>query len=239
MLLLSPCLIIPQVWAPPGSSTLSHIVNKPTYVLHPSYPVRRVLWRHGYPCELALVSNAEFSGASGAELMANPRIQNVTPSFLASAVPASKPKDTDSKSGLVGDAVEIWDVRRGWVAKWTTDTSLSDGGVTGTRSISSCSNPELMLERCPDAVFPDSHALLVQHTSGTFAQVDLRYSHRPIDAVPRVALSWNTVDGSDGALAFVADKRGKMGGTLRRYVSALLSLSVRNSCFCVDRRPEV
>ena len=209
MLLLSLCLIMPQVWDLPGSSTSSHIVNKPTYVLHPSYPVRRVLWRPDYPCELALVSNAEFSGASGAELMASPRMQNVTPSFLASAAPASESKDTDNKSGLVGDAVEIWDVRRGWIAKWTIDTSISDGGVTGTRLISSCSNPELMLEHCPDAVFRDSHALLVQHASGTFAQVDLRHSHRPIDAVPRVALSWNTVDGSDGALAFVADKRGK------------------------------
>ena len=60
-----------------------------------------------------------------------------------------------------------------------------------------------------DAVFRDSHALLVQHASGTVAQIDLRHSHRPIDAVPRVAMSWNAVDGSDGALAFVADKRGK------------------------------
>ena len=29
-----------------------------------------------------------------------------------------------------------------------------------------------------------------------------------------------------------------MGGTLRRYVSALRSLSVRNSCFCVDSHPD-
>lgn len=70
-----------------------------------------------------------------------------------------------------------------------------------------CFRPILKL--CPDAVFRDSHTLLVQHVSGTFAQIDLRHSHRPIDAVPRVALSWNVVDGSEGALAFVADKRGK------------------------------
>ncbi|KAF8553639.1 hypothetical protein OG21DRAFT_1485291 [Imleria badia] len=179
-----------KVWDLPGSGTASHIVNKPTYVLHPSYPVRRVLWRPDYPCELALVSNAEFNGGSGAKLLASPRMQNATPSFLLSAMAASDSKDADSKCGLVGEAVEIWNVRRGWIAKWTVDTSVSDGGVT-------------------DAVFRDSHALLVQHASGTFAQIDLRHSHRPIDAVPRVALSWNAVDGSDGALAFVADKRGK------------------------------
>ncbi|KAI9462992.1 hypothetical protein HD554DRAFT_2206502 [Boletus coccyginus] len=179
-----------KVWDLPGLSTSSHFVNKPTYVLHPSYPVRRLLWRPDYPCELALVSNAEFSGGSGAELLASPRMQGATPSFLSPAVPASESKDTDSKFGLAGDTVEIWDVRRAWIAKWTIDTSVSDGGVT-------------------DIVFRDSHALLVQHASGTFAQIDLRHSHQPIDAVPRVALSWNAVDSSEGALAFVADKRWK------------------------------
>jgi len=62
-----------------------------------------------------------------------------------------------------------------------------------------------------DAIFRDSHALWVQHASGTFAQVDLRRSVRPIDAVPRVALSWNVGRGgeTDGALAFVTDKRAR------------------------------
>ena len=129
-----------QVWDLPGSSTSSHIVNKPTYVLHPSYPVRRVLWRPDYPCELALVSNAEFSGGSGVELLASPRMQNATPSFLLPAAPGPEPKDTERKSGSVGEMVEIWDVRRGWIAKWTVDTSVCDGGVTGTRSRSSLSD---------------------------------------------------------------------------------------------------
>jgi len=124
-----------KVWNLPGLSTSSHIVNKPTYVLHPAYPVRRVLWRPDYPCELALVSNAEFSGGSGAELLASPRMQSATPSFLSQAAPASESKDADSKSGMAGDTVEIWDVRRAWIAKWTVDTSVSDGGVTGMRSL--------------------------------------------------------------------------------------------------------
>jgi hypothetical protein len=67
---------------------------------------------------------------------------------------------------------------------------------------------------CPtsaDAIFRDSHALWVQHASGTFAQVDLRRSVRPIDAVPRVALSWNVgIDGdTDGTLVFVSDRRAR------------------------------
>lgn len=125
-----------KMWDLSGSSTSSHIVNKPTYVLHPSYPVRRVLWRPEYPCELALVSNAEFSGGGGggADLLASPRMQNATPAFLSAAAPVSDLKDAERKPGLVGETVEIWDVRRGWIAKWTVDTSVSDGAVTGTRS---------------------------------------------------------------------------------------------------------
>jgi hypothetical protein len=62
-----------------------------------------------------------------------------------------------------------------------------------------------------DATFRDSHALWVQHASGTFAQVDLRRSVRPIDAIPRVSLSWNVgaSGDTDGALAFVSDKRAR------------------------------
>lgn len=30
-----------------------------------------------------------------------------------------------------GDAVEIWDMRRGWIAKWSVSGSAMDGGVTG------------------------------------------------------------------------------------------------------------
>ena len=195
-----------KVWDLPGSSTSSHIVNKPMYVLHPSFPVRRVLWRPEYPCEVALVSNAEFSGGSGAELLASPRMQNTMPSFLSAASPVPELKDAGSKVYLAGETVEIWDVRRGWIAKWTVDTSACDGGVTGMHSCI-LSNPSSNVVL--DAVFRDSHAVLVQHASGTFAQVDLRHSRRPIDAVPRVALSWNAVDGKEGALAFVADKRGK------------------------------
>jgi WD repeat-containing protein 24 len=54
-----------------------------------------------------------------------------------------------------------------------------------------------------DIEFRDSHALWVQHSSGTFAQLDLRNSYRPLDAVPSLAASWAVSD----SLAFVTDKK--------------------------------
>ncbi|KAI9464382.1 hypothetical protein HD554DRAFT_2040773 [Boletus coccyginus] len=144
------------------SRGLDHTVKMHRFHLTATMPVRRLLWRPDYPCELAPVSNGEFSGGSGAELLASPRMRLATPSILSPAVPASESKDLDSKSGLAGDTVEIWD-----------------------------------------------------HASGTFVQIDLRHSHQPIDAVPRVALSWNAVDSSEGGLAhpdrrsLVADWRSR------------------------------
>lgn len=32
----------------------------------------------------------------------------------------------------VGDVIEIWDVRRGWVAKWSVSGTGGEYGVTGT-----------------------------------------------------------------------------------------------------------
>ncbi|KAG1785218.1 uncharacterized protein HD556DRAFT_1423791 [Suillus plorans] len=178
-----------KVWDLATSGTSVHIAHQPTYTLHPSFPVRRVLWRPEFPSEIALVSNEDFGGGSGSELLASPRLQSATPAFINASSSVTKDKDPKSNGA---DAVEIWDVRRGWIAKWTVEVSVSEGGVT-------------------DAIFRDSHALWVQHASGTFAQVDLRRSVRPIDAVPRVALSWNVgVDGdTDGTLAFVSDRRAR------------------------------
>ena len=132
----------PKVWGLPGLSILLHVMNKLTDVSHPVYLVRCVLWRPNYPCELVLVSYAKFSGRSGAEFLVSPRMQNAMPSFLSSTAPASESKDVDGKPGLAGDMVEIWDVCRAWLAKWTVDTSIFDGGVTGMHS------PYLALDSC-------------------------------------------------------------------------------------------
>ncbi|KAI6013318.1 hypothetical protein BKA83DRAFT_4360499 [Pisolithus microcarpus] len=179
-----------KVWNLSGSATSSHVSAKPAYTLHPAYPVRRVAWRPDHPCELAVVSNAEFGSGSGSELMASPRLQSASSAFISAAISTTDHMDKASKVGTSGDSVEIWDVRRGWIAKWTVDASVSEGGVT-------------------DAVFCDSHALWAQHSSGTFAQIDLRSSNRPIDAITRVALSWSVRHSTDGALTFVTDKTAR------------------------------
>jgi WD repeat-containing protein 24 len=56
-----------------------------------------------------------------------------------------------------------------------------------------------------DIAFGDSHTLLAQHSSGTFAQLDLRHSYRPIDAIPRASVTWE----AGGGLTFVCGRRGR------------------------------
>lgn len=50
--------------------------------------------------------------------------------------------------------------------------------------------------------FGDSHTLWSQHYSGSFSQFDLRQISKPLDAIPRMAATWDAM----GTLAFVADK---------------------------------
>ncbi len=50
--------------------------------------------------------------------------------------------------------------------------------------------------------FKDSHTLWAQHFSGAFSQLDLRYSSRPLDAIPRSAVTWDPT----GSLTFVAGR---------------------------------
>ncbi|KII91642.1 hypothetical protein PLICRDRAFT_515536 [Plicaturopsis crispa FD-325 SS-3] len=145
------------------SSGLTHMPHRPTYILHPSFPIRRVLWRPSYETELAIVSNAEFGTGSNPDL-------------------AATESGKDGKPGS-GDRIEIWDVRREWVAKWAVSESASGGGVT-------------------DLAWGDSHALWAQHSSGCFSQLDLRNSVKPLDSIPRAAAAWE----ASGSLAFVADK---------------------------------
>lgn len=53
-----------------------------------------------------------------------------------------------------------------------------------------------------DIAFKDSQTLWAQHSSGAFSQLDLRDARAPLDAVPRVAATWEIT----GSLTFVADK---------------------------------
>ncbi|KAJ7905612.1 hypothetical protein B0H14DRAFT_3079020 [Mycena olivaceomarginata] len=162
--------------------------HKPTYTLHPSFPVRHVLWRPGYECEIAVVSNAnaEFGSGNFSELTeptTGPAYASAPGSWLGESRDTKHAPKQERGSG-VGDAVEIWDARRGWIAKWTVRGSAIEGGVT-------------------DIAFRDSHAIWATHSSGMFSQIDLRDATRPVDAIPRMAAAWE----ASGSLSFVADRK--------------------------------
>ena len=54
-----------------------------------------------------------------------------------------------------------------------------------------------------DITFSGSDAIWTQHTSGAFMQFDLREVTRPLDAIPRAAISWEAT----GSMAFIVDKK--------------------------------
>jgi len=100
--------------------TAPHFERMP-YTLSTRFPVRRVRWRPGYECELAIASNAEFG------------IGPMSDSGTIEDVDLEKPEEAPTKRRMdIGDAVEIWDVRRGFIAKWQVGGSTIEGGVTGT-----------------------------------------------------------------------------------------------------------
>lgn len=122
-----------------NQTTPASHARTPVYTLHTSFPVRRVMWRPGYECELAVVSNSEFSTNSSSLDPASPP-DPLTPNTgvvplpsgslgASSRIPGAKTPPTTK--GDIGDQIEIWDVRRGYIAKWAVRGSGVDGGVTG------------------------------------------------------------------------------------------------------------
>ena len=101
-----------------------HVERIPAYTLATQFPVRRVRWRPGYECELAIVSNAEFGAGAMSDIGDSGTVTDVD---LEKPMMAPAKRRTD-----IGDPVEIWDVRRGHIAKWLVGGSAIEGGVTGT-----------------------------------------------------------------------------------------------------------
>jgi hypothetical protein len=56
-----------------------------------------------------------------------------------------------------------------------------------------------------DIAFADSHTLWAQHSSGTFSQLDLRYSNKTINVIPRTSLTREAEVG----LVFISGKKGR------------------------------
>ncbi|KAJ3772857.1 hypothetical protein FB446DRAFT_642775 [Lentinula raphanica] len=178
----------------------SHMPHKPLYTLHPSFQVRRVLWRPSHECEVAVISNGDFSSGSNPDLGPAPVSASVLSKAQGQGMTTRtgaglslglgdfhrvfRNKDDKGSKGNdngVGDAAEIWDVRRGWIAKWRVNGSATEGG-------------------CTDIAFGSSNTIWTQHGSGTFSQLDLRDATKPVDAMPRESL---TLDAS-GSLTFVS-----------------------------------
>ncbi|PFH49423.1 hypothetical protein AMATHDRAFT_147687 [Amanita thiersii Skay4041] len=189
-----------KVWDLMTPVSASHIPHKPTYILHTQYPVRRLLWRPGYECEVAVISNPEITAPVKADTsrLSNSAFPSATllsrsssGLLTAGSVVLEPEAQTPAQLNVTGpavtpveDAIEIWDVRRGWISKWSVKGSAAEGGLA-------------------DVLFADSHAIWAQHTSGAFSQFDLRDVTKPIDNIPRVALSWEI----SGSLAFVSDRK--------------------------------
>lgn len=122
--------------------------------MHTSYPVRRVMWRPGYETELAIASynesayNPTSKTTSSSSVNAPPILSSLSKNAVADQNSLSRTTRADiaqlgaggsetRRSGEVditqrsGDMIEIWDVRRPWIAKWIVDGSNCEGGVSG------------------------------------------------------------------------------------------------------------
>ncbi len=127
------------------SSDTGHISRKAVYTMHTSFPIRRVAWRPGYECELAVSSYQEVaantqSGQSFDSTTSSLGLVSSSPrtSLLSHIMSAEENKENTTVSSNHdngGHPIEIWDVRRGYVAKWTVRGSSGEGGVTGTTSL--------------------------------------------------------------------------------------------------------
>lgn len=135
----------------------TRIGMQPLHTIHTPYPVGKLGWRPFYDTEVLVIPY------HGGWTPAKPQ-ENSETRF-----------DSNEKY-----APQIWDVRKGWLAKWQLPTI--DGPVT-------------------DVAFNEGNAAQVVYKSGAFAQLDLREATRPVDTIGRHALSWN----ANSSLFFVAD----------------------------------
>jgi len=100
----------------------------------------------------------------------------------------------------VSDAVEIWDVRRSWLPKWSVSGTSVEGGVTGIQ-YSTMVRHRILNYYHVDIEFADPYALLAQSTNGTFTQLDMRDVTKPLDMISRASITWTP----NSTLAFVID----------------------------------
>lgn len=109
-------------------------------------------WRPGYECELAVVSNDEISAPSsditipgtpgaaqgllsrvGSGLGLDLMLKGLNSESMTSIKDKFNELSNEAPRSITpsGDALEIWDVRREWVAKWSVYGASADGGIAG------------------------------------------------------------------------------------------------------------
>ena len=130
------------------SMSAGHTSMKPMYTLYTQFPVRKVRWRPEFPTELAIISYSEAGiagpGSSNTPAILSESSMSSSPdkiSHLTAAshafedVPVKMSDLGHSKTNnlkIYGDSIELWDVRRAWIAKWVAEKAHADGGVSGT-----------------------------------------------------------------------------------------------------------
>lgn len=152
------------------------MLNRPYHVIHAPHPVRRIMWRPEHPTEIAVVSIRDsLVSASSAGMQANAHTDVLT---------------DDEDTGLINDdeesRLEIWDVRRGFVPKYVLGTAARFG------------NSGIIM----DLAWEDKDTLATCHSNGSFVLHDARRHFRPLDTLPRQALSWN----AQGDLTLAVDR---------------------------------
>jgi len=127
--------------------------SKPTYTLHTSYRIRRVAWRPESQTEIAVAPDAPSSSVISTSISSTGAYSDNSPSSMASIMHTSPQSATNSSPRSAGssqdgsqrtnslhsanplranmDELEIWDVRRSWVSKWTVEGSSVEGGISG------------------------------------------------------------------------------------------------------------
>jgi WD repeat-containing protein 24 len=149
--------------------------NDPHHIIFAPHPVRRIAWRPNHDTEIAVVSTR--SGISDVASPCDRKCETVT---------------ADSNDGMTDEdesRLEIWDVRRSYVAKYTLGQAARFG-ANGAAS---------------DILWADgSHGQALQacYSNGAFIQIDTQHHRRPLDFVPRQALCW----GNKGELVAAIDR---------------------------------
>jgi hypothetical protein len=149
-------------------------VEMPTYPYHTIFtphPVRRLAWRPGHDTEIAVVS-IPTTTTFGTSCKTMQESQNNEEGTASEQMDESR--------------LEVWDVRRGHVAKFILGKA-SRFGETGAVT---------------DLIWPDGYAVQTCYSNGAIVQHDIRSHIRPLEHMPRQAIAWSP----QGEATFALDR---------------------------------